>query len=137
MPPPLPPLVLTTLDHERLTALVAGLPPGHPVAEPLAAELDRADIVEPHDLPPDVVTMNSRVVIEDVDSGERREVTLVYPAAADFAAGRLSVSAPVGAALIGLRAGATIPWVMPDGRTRQVRAVQVTWQPEAAGDPTR
>src|SRR5690606_22300137 len=74
---PLPEIVVTSQDYERLSGLLESLPSGHPVVERLAAELDRAEIVESDEIPPDIVTMNSRVMIEDADTGEQREVTLV------------------------------------------------------------
>lgn len=131
----LPDITLSAVDHDRLTRLLATLPPDHDVGRLLRRELDRAEVVEPEDLPADVVTMNSRVVVEEVDSGERFEVTLTWPNAADFAAGRLSILAPVGAALLGLRAGQRIDWPLPNGRHKSVRVAAVPWQPEAVGDP--
>lgn len=89
-------------------------------AERLAAELDRAVVVEPSRLPADAVTIESRVTYEEELSGAVREVTLVYPAAADASSGRISVLAPVGAALIGLRTGDRIEWPLPDGRTAKI-----------------
>jgi regulator of nucleoside diphosphate kinase len=91
----------------------------------LAAEIDRAHIVEGESLPRDVVTMQSRVAFEDVRTGARREVVLVRPADADAGAGRLSVLAPVGAALLGLRIGDTIEWPLPGDRTAEIRILAV------------
>lgn len=130
----LPDIIVTTLDHERLTRVLAGLPEAHAVRGLLEGELDRAEVVEPDEVPADLVTMNSRVTVEDVATGDRHTVTLVYPGAADFEAGRLSILAPVGAALLGLRAGQAIDWPMPNGRRKEVRVVRVEWQPEAAGE---
>jgi regulator of nucleoside diphosphate kinase len=100
-------------------------------AERLEAELDRATVVEPAELPPDVVRMHSRVTFEDVRTGAIREVVLVYPRAADASAGRLSVLAPIGAALLGLRVGDEIEWPLPDGRTAEIRILSVA-QPARA-----
>jgi regulator of nucleoside diphosphate kinase len=91
-------------------------------------------IVDRAELPADVVSMSSRVTFVDECSGQRREVTLVYPARAHPAAGRLSVLAPLGAALLGLSVGQTIEWPLPGGRTARVRIEAVHYQPEAAGD---
>lgn len=128
-----PEIRITERDHERLTSILSTLRADHPVAALLGAELDRAEVVASEDIPPDTVTMNSQVVLELPD-GSSHTVTLVYPNGADFSAGRLSVLAPVGAALLGLRVGQTISWPMPDGQTRTVRVIEVVWQPEAAGD---
>lgn len=102
----------------------------------LASELDRADVVDSRDVPPDVVTMNSRVVFEDVASGRTTEITIVLPHDADVQRGKVSVLAPVGTALLGLAEGDSILWPFPDGSSRSLRVVAVTYQPEAEGSRT-
>lgn len=97
----------------------------------LASELERADVVESSDVPPDVVTMNSRVLYEDMATGRTTEVTIVFPQDADVQSGKISVLAPVGTALLGLAQGASIVWPFPDGSSRCLRVVDVTFQPEA------
>jgi regulator of nucleoside diphosphate kinase len=77
--------------------------------------------------------MNSRVQFEDLDTGERLEMTVVYPGSADVERGRISVLAPVGSALLGLAVGESIRWPLPGGKSRHLRVVGVTYQPEAAG----
>ena len=99
--------------------------------EDLEAELDNAEVVPSGRVPPDVVTMNSRVRFEDVASGESREITIVFPEDADASLGKVSVLAPVGTALLGLAEGQTISWPFPDGTSRQLRVVEITFQPEA------
>lgn len=102
--------------------------------EALEAELEHAEIVASDKIPPDVVTMNSHVRFIDEDSGDATEVTLVYPGDADVDAGRVSVLAPIGAALLGLTVGDSIAWPLPDGRTKRLLVAAVTYQPEASGD---
>ncbi len=102
---------------------------------PLSSELERADIVRAHDVPSDVVTMNSRVVFEDATTGKTSEVTIVFPQDADLEQRRVSVLAPVGTALLGLAEGDSIVWPFPDG-SRCLRVVAVTFQPEAASPPS-
>ena len=99
----------------------------------LVSELDRADVVDADDVPPDVVTMNSRVVFEDVTTGRTTEVTIVFPHDADVQRGKISVLAPVGTALLGLAKGDSIVWPFPDGSSRCLRVLAVTFQPEAQG----
>lgn len=127
---------VTSKDFERLTRLleahVSRRDKGAMTA--LEEELGRAVVVEPEKIPPDVVTMNSRVQFEDLDSGERTEVTLVYPQDADVEQGKISVLAPVGSALLGLSVGQSISWPLPGVKNRNLRVVNVTYQPEAAGD---
>lgn len=128
-------ITVTHQDHERLAALVDRYASGRTAA--LAADLDdelaRARVVDQAAIPPDIVTMNSRCVFRFADSGKERELTLVYPEQADVAAGRISVLAPVGAALLGLAEGQTIRWPTPEGE-RTLELVAVRYQPEAAGD---
>ena len=94
--------------------------------ELLYDELDAATVVPDHELPADVVAMGSTVTFVDVDSDQTSTVSLVYPAAADASKRRVSVLAPVGAALIGLRVGETIEWPMPNGGSRRLQVVEVT-----------
>ncbi|HZR11533.1 MAG TPA: nucleoside diphosphate kinase regulator [Myxococcales bacterium] len=120
-------------DYQRLRTLVALHRDGRDgaAADRLDAELDRAIVVEPGEMPPDVVTLQSRVSYVEARTGALREVVLVEPAAADPSAGRVSVLAPVGAALVGLRQGDAIEWPLPDGRNAQYRILTVA-QPEPA-----
>jgi regulator of nucleoside diphosphate kinase len=97
----------------------------------LRAELERAIIVAPRDIPRGVITMNSSVTVLDATAGSRREITLVYPHAADPAAGRISVLAPLGTALLGYREGDEVEWLMPGGM-RRLRIENVRGSHEAA-----
>ena len=128
-----PKLIVTTQNASRLELLLQG-PDLHasPMADLLEQELSRARIVDGGRVPADVVTMNSRVVCEDEDTGARHELELVYPHESDVARSRVSVLAPVGAALLGLAVGSTIAWPFPGGRTARVRVVALPFQPEAA-----
>jgi|SRR5690606_9560619 len=130
----LPPLILSRFDFERLERLLARVSGSSPNVELLQQELDRAEVVDAKDVPPDVVTMNSKVRVVDEATGEESELQLVFPAAADAERGAVSVLAPVGSALLGLRVGAAIEWPLPEGRARRIRVVAVTYQPESAGD---
>jgi regulator of nucleoside diphosphate kinase len=129
----LPPIYLTQGDMDRLLALVDAYPGQR--FERLEAELLRANVVPRERIPPDVVTMNSRIVFENEVTGERREVTLVYPGGADIDAGKISVLVPVGTALLGLRVGQSIDWELPGGKKHRYRIAAVPYQPEAAGEP--
>lgn len=130
-----PPIQVTTWDHRRLSAVVDAyrLRGCDALVELLAEELDRAELVEPAAVPRDVVTMHSSVRFIDHDTGEVRTVTLVYPGEEDSRQGRISVVAPVGSALIGLQAGATMAWRTLDGRTKRLSVLEVGHQPEAHG----
>ena len=98
----------------------------------LEGELDRARVVPPGEIPPDIVTMNSTVRLRDLDCDETLTYTLVYPPYADASKDRISVLAPVGTALIGYRQGDTVEWKVPAGKVR-LRVEEVLYQPERVG----
>lgn len=131
------PICITEHDYNRLRALVAelqrharGIQSG---ADSLEETLDTAQVVEPSRVPRDIVTMNSTVEFEDLQTGERGTVTIVYPDEIDPARRCISVLSPVGAALFGLREGAEAELPLPHGRTRRIRIRSVLYQPEAQG----
>jgi regulator of nucleoside diphosphate kinase len=93
----------------------------------LEQELERAIVVSSEAVPRDVVTMNSRVLYVDETTGERRLVQIAYPEEADAGAGKVSVLAPVGAALLGLSVGQAIEWDFPDGSRRRLRVEDVSY----------
>jgi regulator of nucleoside diphosphate kinase len=132
---PITPLI-TPQNLEQLERVVEQHGGGRNAAQVdlLEQELSRARVVAPEALPPDVVTLHSHVVFEDEETGARREVTLCLPQEVKGGEGRVSVLAPVGAALLGLSPGQAIAWPVPGGRTRRLRIVAVPYQPEAAGD---
>lgn len=99
----------------------------------LKKELDRACIVDSKSVPGDVVTMNSKFRIKDLDSGEEGIFTLVFPEKSDIDRNQISVLAPVGTAVIGYKVGDIIQWEVPAG-LRKLKLEEVLYQPEAAGD---
>lgn len=125
-------IYITETDLERLEVIVGAAQRTRNI-ELLEEELARAMIVPSTEIPPDVVTMNSHVKFKDVKTGETMEYTLCYPKDADVAQGRISILAPVGSALLGLRAGDEIDWPLPSGETRSLQIMSVVYQPEAMG----
>ena len=97
----------------------------------LEHEIERAIVVDPHQVAQDVVTMNSRALVQLDD--EKVEVALVYPEDADGSAGKLSVCSGIGTAILGYKEGDAFDWRMTN-RTRHIRIDKVLYQPEAAGD---
>jgi len=123
--PPRP--TVSAADVELLRAFIdAAYGRDRTAVEALEAELHRAEVVPREALPPSVVRVGSQVVYVDDGTGERRAVTLVLPPDADAARGRVSVLAPIGAALIGLSVGDAIDWPLPNGRSRRLRVCAVT-----------
>jgi regulator of nucleoside diphosphate kinase len=115
------PIVITQTDAARLRELLAtraraARDQDH--LEELAEELERARIAESNEVPVDVITIHTRVQVLDLVSGERLELTLVLPRESDAGAGRISVLAPLGTALLGYRAGDEVEWQMPGGLRR-------------------
>jgi regulator of nucleoside diphosphate kinase len=124
-----PPLIISDLDVRRLEGLLAsGRADAAGVTDALEAELARAEVRPASDVPADVVMMNSTVLCVDETTGVQHEVRLVYPGEA-VSDGDVSILAPVGAALLGLRAGQTIEWPLPGGRTTRLRVSSVLGRP--------
>ena len=129
-----PPITVSSLDAARLEKMLDSLDSRRfPNREDLQAELGRANIVEPAEMPPDVVTMNSTVTFRIESSGKDFSLTLVYPGDIGDGAEKVSILAPVGSALLGLREGDEISWPGPGGGLLQVRILKVVYQPERSG----
>lgn len=131
-------IYVTSDDRKRLQALLSRPTDAmdRDDVSDLVAEVQRAVVVPASEIPPDVITMNSRARLLDLDQRTTLELTVVYPEDADFAAGRISVVAPIGAAMLGYRVGDEIEWVVPSG-PRRLRVEAILYQPEAAGDFSR
>lgn len=131
------PIHITRQDKLRLEDLLAEVvvsdPRKHGDLNALTAELKRAVIVDPKEVPNDVITMNSRADLVDLESGETVTFTLVFPADANIDEGKISVLAPIGAGMLGYRVGDEFEWPVPAG-LRRMRVTGVAYQPEAAGD---
>lgn len=130
-----PTIIINDLDAERLDKLLEQ--PAHadnPIGDALNEELDRAEILTPQEMPADVVTMNSTVRFLDLITSEEHTRTLVYPASLKDSTEQLSVMAPIGAALLGLRVGDEISWALPNGVKTRVKVLEMVYQPEAAGE---
>lgn len=128
----LPEIILGGTDHARLKSLATAALDSLPdTAEELLAELDRATIVADESVPPDVVRMGS--IVEFRSGGDRKRVSLVFPAEADIEAGKISVLTPIGAALIGLSKGESITWSARDGRSHELTIVAVEQPGQSEG----
>lgn len=100
--------------------------------ERLQHELDRARIVDPTAIPHNVVTMNSRVCLKEMETGKENTYTLVFPSDAEIGQNKISILAPIGTAILGYRAGDTVDSLVPAGE-RKLRIQGILYQPEAAG----
>lgn len=129
---------MTEFDVDRLETFLEGVKNrgyryDRDTLENLQEEIGKCRIVKSHQVPSDVVTLNSRVRLRDLNTDQEMVLTLTLPGAANFDEGRLSVASPIGTAILGYAAGDTIEWNVPSGRKR-IRIEEILYQPEAAGD---
>lgn len=130
-----PEIVISTVDADRLERLVDSLPKDAFMGRTeLESELARARVVDPKDIPPTVVTMNSTVRFKVESSKDEFELRLVYPKDADSSGKTISILAPVGSALLGLSQGDEIEWPKPGGGVLRVQIIAVMYQPERSGE---
>ena len=102
--------------------------------EDLEEELERARIVDFPEIATDLVTMNTRFRYLNVTDNKESEMTVVYPEQSNTEERWVSVTAPLGAALLGLREGDEIDWTFPDGKVKTLRILEIVYQPEANKD---
>jgi regulator of nucleoside diphosphate kinase len=131
------PIQITEFDLKRLAELIREA--GHSdyrdseYLKDLEKELERAEVVPAKEISGDVITMNSRVRLVDIDSGEEMTYTLVFPEDADIAENKISVLAPIGTAMLGYRIDDSFSWTVPDGE-RRLQVKEILYQPESSGD---
>jgi regulator of nucleoside diphosphate kinase len=127
---------VTDLDSRRLQGLIRGsqvvdtLDSGSVLG--LERHLDEAQVTPASQIGPNVVTMSSEVQVTDLDSEETFEFQLVFPHLADASAGKVSVLAPLGMAVLGRSVGEEVEWQVPAGY-RRLRVDSVLYQPEREG----
>lgn len=115
-------IVISKSDYSRISELLMKL---NQINSSLAEEIERAQVVGDEELPADVVRVGSIVRFKDVETQQISTLTLVYPEESSSQENRVSILAPVGSALIGLRPGQVIEWAIPRGVKRiQVLAVE-------------
>lgn len=128
-------IIITEPDRRRLETLLtsefARVAGSASYRDALSAELQRAQVVPQEDVPRGVVTMNSTVVLRDLETGERETYTLVFPQDANIGEGRLSILAPVGTAILGERVGDEIHWLVPGG-WRRLKIEKVAYESDRA-----
>lgn len=128
-------IYITNIDRDRIKKILEKMSENSqaPVksVDKLDGELSRAVVVDSQQVPRDVITMNSKALLQLND--ENIEVSLVYPDDADLSAMKLSIFSPIGTAIFGYKEGNTVEWEVPSG-TSKIHIKKILYQPEAAGD---
>lgn len=128
---------ITQYDLDRLEALISMTRRKHVVDLGYLDSLEEAMLtkssIDPRSVPADVVTMNSRARLSDPLQNRSMVYTLVFPTDADPDAGKISVFAPLGQAMLGAIPGQDIECTS-GGNTRRLRVEEILYQPEAAGE---
>ncbi len=132
-------IIISRIDHSRIKRRINDARQTKAInnseAETLLRELELAKIVEPEEIPSDVVTMNSIVKLTFLNNNKQVQFQIVYPDQADVKENKISIFSPIAAALIGYKVKDEIEWMVPGGRTR-IRIDEIIYQPEASGDYT-
>jgi regulator of nucleoside diphosphate kinase len=122
---------ITRYDYDRLIKLLAGKKPHDDFDKALVVELTKAEIIDPKDTPPDVITMNSQIRFTD-ESMEDWEYWLVFPEDADLSQSKISILSPIGCALLGYKINDKITLHTPQGR-KELTVKEIIHQPEREG----
>jgi len=131
-------IYITKTDRERLGNLIELVRNQNDRANlsyvsRLEDEFEYAEVVASEDIPPDVVTMRSKVKLKDLDTEEESVYSIVFPNEADFDEGKISILAPLATALLGYRRGDTVEFDAPS-RLRRLEILEILYQPESAGE---
>lgn len=124
-------ITLTELDYFRINSL---LEQNEPELELLENEIEKARIVDFPEIPSNLITMYTKFRYLNVTENKVGEMTIVYPLHANSAENKVSVTAPLGTALIGLSEDDEIDWTFPNGQTKRLKVLDIIYQPESNGD---
>ena len=131
-----PEIIISSDDLERLEGLLhAPAARNRADLDGLRAELDRAEVREPEDMPVGVITMNSRARVLEHPTGKERVLTLVYPGHKPSDAECVSIFTPAGSALLGLSVGQKIDWPTVGGHEVHLEVLEVSPAPPTASAP--
>jgi regulator of nucleoside diphosphate kinase len=130
-------IIINRLDYTRIKNCINDAREFRSVsraeADSLLKELEAAKIVEPKDVPADVVTMNSIVKLSFLNNNKQIQFQIVYPKQANLKENKISIFSPIATALIGYKVGDQVEWLVPAGLTK-LRIDEIIYQPEAAGE---
>jgi regulator of nucleoside diphosphate kinase len=128
-------ILITINDYQRLNGLIgfASLKEKMPdIVNRLNNKFKTAKMLAQDRISGSVITMNSRVLLQEISQSRQAEVTITYPQDADGREGKISVLSPIGLALLGRQVGDTVSWNIPSG-TGHFQIVKILYQPEAVG----
>jgi len=130
---------VTRFDLERLQELITvvrslGTPENRTIVDTLDKELSQARITLPREVPPDVVTMNSRVRLRNMDTGDSQVLALVFPKDMNTRQENVSILTPLGLGIFGRRTGDIFVLHEEDNPLTTYELENILYQPEANGD---
>jgi regulator of nucleoside diphosphate kinase len=132
-----PSIFITTKDAEKLRKLIREAYHseyrGSDYLKELAEEMEKASVVNPNQIPADVITLSSTARLVDQETNEEMVYMLVFPEDADISQGKISILAPIGTAMLGYKTGDVFEWDTPGGK-RTILVKEILYQPESAGD---
>ncbi len=128
-------IVVSSVDKGRLDTLFNSLASAQAgTVAVLREKLALADVRAPADMPPDVVTLNSRVRFALADPYEELSLDLSLPDDIRMKDWHVSVLTPAGTALLGQRTGDSVGWTDPDGVECRLTVLELMYQPERSGE---
>ncbi len=129
-------IILSRLDFQRIKKCIGEAKAHRSINEfeiqRLVYELSRAKVVDPREIPDNLITMNSEVEISFLGNEHSITLKIVYPEEADFKKGKISIFSPIANALLGHKLGDIIEWIVPAGGTT-FKVDKIIYQPEASG----
>jgi len=129
-------IILSSLDVKRIRKYIEDAKQRGKLSDfeiqRLVYEVNTAEIREPHDIPDNIVTMNSEINFSFINLSKQGKIKIVYPDLADVKKGKISIFSPIANALLGHKEGDVIDWIGPMGEMN-MRIEKIVYQPEAAG----
>lgn len=125
-------IFITQYDYDRLVKLLRKKKPLDDFDKALQYELTRGEVVDPKDIPPNVITMNSHVEFID-EHHTLWDFWVVFPEDADFEHRKISILSPIGCALLGYKVGDNVTLHTPLQGRRDLEVRKILSQPEREG----
>lgn len=130
-------MILNEKDHKRILLALKTYEQSAvkiPNVSSFVKTLQKAKIVPLLKTPADLITMNSKVQVLNLQTQKEMEITLVYHHEADLKEKKISVFAPIGLSLLGQKVNEITNCMLPNGQQVSYEIKRIVYQPEAAGD---